>query len=68
MKVDENDNGDLTREANSKILKYIIKEIIVNNTSTQPDETVLQEAINIILDISDYIEEVSVIINLLSLH
>ncbi|XP_018561401.1 endothelin-converting enzyme homolog [Anoplophora glabripennis] len=58
-KIDDNDNEDTLRQLNSKILKYIIKEIIVNNTSAQPDETILQEAVDVILNISDYIEELN---------
>ncbi|XP_074037562.1 endothelin-converting enzyme homolog isoform X2 [Leptinotarsa decemlineata] len=47
----------LTRSINSNIIKFILKEIVTNNSIEMPSDDLLNGAADIIMDISDDIEE-----------
>lgn len=51
----------LERRVNSNVIKYVFKEIMTNLSVKVPDEKKIQEAADIILDIADFVEEVSII-------
>lgn len=45
-------------EVNSEIIRYIFKKVMINLFIQIPDETTLQEAADIILEIKEYVEQV----------
>ncbi|KAJ8983447.1 hypothetical protein NQ317_013320 [Molorchus minor] len=55
----EQDDEETQNQAVLDIMKFIIKEIIKNNTDTLPNDMVLQESIDVIRNISDFIIELN---------
>lgn len=72
VKADEGDDEDdaeeeavktLERQINSNIIKYVFKEVMANMSMEIPEDNTLQEAADIILDIADFVEQVSELLN-----
>lgn len=49
----------MERTVNAKIIKYILREIMVNNSVESFNDTKLQQAADVILEIALFIEQVS---------
>nr|CAI5852425.1 unnamed protein product [Callosobruchus analis] len=55
---DSNVYESLEKEANTNVIKYVLKQITINVTGEEPNDYAIDEAASVILNITDLIQEV----------